>query len=476
VNQKILVEQIISRKKKILSEIKPQNQENKILVVDDDQSIRKTLSNYLKKLNYEVYSAENGLKGIEIAKIELPDLVITDIKMPEADGFEVLKKVKEIDSHIHVIMMTAFDDMHSTVKAMQQGAYDYIDKPLEIDKLKITINRALENKRMSEKLDSFISDETEQYKLENTLIGKASSMKGVYKKIGQTSSSRVTVLIEGESGTGKELVARAIHYSGITKDNPFIPVNCTALTESLLESELFGHVKGSFTGSIRDKKGKFELADKGTIFLDEISEISPNLQVQLLRVLQQKEFERVGGETLIPMKARIIAATNKDLHQLVQDGKFREDLYFRLKVVSINLPPLRERLEDIPLLVSHFLAKINKELHKNVTKVPKESMTMLENHYWVGNVRELENTLMQAVVLSSDDILNKENVLLRKLEPGEIKGDGVQFITLAESEKNHIKKVLIAVKWDKNKAHKILGISLPTLYSKIENYKLSPFN
>lgn len=451
-----------------------QNTKDKILVIDDDQSIRKTLSSYLKKLNYEVYSAENGIQGIEIAKSELPDLVITDIKMPEADGFEVLKRVKEIDSHIHVIMITAFDDMHSTVKAMQQGAYDYIEKPLEIDKLKITINRALENKRMSEKLSSFILDESDEYKLENTLIGKSSSMKKVYKKIGQTSSSRVTVLIEGESGTGKELVARAIHYSGITKDNPFIPVNCTALTESLLESELFGHVRGAFTGSIRDKKGKFELAEKGTIFLDEISEISPNLQVQLLRVLQQKEFERVGGETLIPMKARIIAATNKDLHKLVQEGKFREDLYFRLKVVSINLPPLRERLEDIPLLVSHFLTKINKELHKNVTKVPDEVMEMLQNHYWVGNVRELENTLMQAVVLSSDDVLNKENILLRKPETGEI-NEGVNFITLAENERNHIKSMLDAVKWDKNKAHKILGISLPTLYSKIETYKLSPF-
>src|SRR3990170_2117332 len=244
----ILVEQVNCRRKKILSEIKSQNEENKILVIDDDKSILKTLTSYLRKLNYEVYSAENGLEGIDIAKKERPDLVITDIKMPGADGFEVLERIKEINNHIHVIMITAFDDMHSTVKAMQRGAYDYIEKPLEIDKLKITINRALENKRMSEKLSSFISDE-------------------VYKKIGQTSSSRVTVLIEGESGTGKELVARAIHYSGITKDNPFIPVNCTALTESLLESELFGHVKGSFTGSIRDKKGKFELAEKGTIFI-----------------------------------------------------------------------------------------------------------------------------------------------------------------------------------------------------------------
>lgn len=452
------------------------NSSFKILVIDDDQSIRKTLTGYLKKLNYDVYSAANGIEGIELANSELPDLVITDIKMPEADGFEVLKKVKEIDSRIHVIMMTAFDDMHSTVKAMQHGAYDYIEKPLEIDKLKNTIQRALEDKKMSENLSSFISDDPDQFNLKNTIIGKAASMKEVYKKIGQTCTSRVTVLIEGESGTGKELVARAIHYSGITEEKPFTPVNCTALSESLLESELFGHVKGAFTGSVRDKKGKFELADKGTIFLDEISEISPNLQVQLLRILQEKEFERVGGESLIPMKARIIAATNKDLNRLVREGKFRQDLYFRLKVVSILLPPLRERLEDIPLLVSHFLAKINKELHKNVTKVPDEVMEMLKSNFWVGNVRELENTLMQAVVLCSDDVLKKETILLRKTDQADVNGDGVKFITLAENERIHIKNILDAVKWDKNKAHKILGISLPTLYSKIENYKLSPFD
>jgi len=470
----------------MVSETKSPHVGNKILVIDDDESIRKTLTSYLKKLNFDIYSANNGLDGIELAGVEHPDLVISDIKMPGADGFEVLKKVKEIDSHIQVIIISALDDMHSTVKGMQQGAYDYIEKPLEIDKLKIIINRALENKKISEQLASFISTEAEEYQLENTLIGKTPIMKDVYKLIGQTTSSRVTVLIEGESGTGKELVARAIHYSGITKNQPFVPVNCTALTESLLESELFGHVKGAFTGSIRDKKGKFELAGEGTIFLDEISEISHNLQVKLLRILQQKEFERVGGESVIPMKARIIAATNKDLNALVREGKFREDLYFRLKVVSLKLPPLRDRIEDIPLLVSHLLLKINKELHKNVTKIPKEVMEMLANHYWVGNVRELENTLMQAVVLSTDDVLNKENILLSKVRKPEpldlayrqagIKEEGVQFITLSENERNHIKKVLDAVQWDKNKAHKILGISLPTLYSKIETYKLSPFN
>ncbi len=446
----------------------------KILVVDDDQSIRDTLSSYLKRQEYDVYSAENGVEALEISKKINPDLIITDVRMPEMNGLELLSKVKEIDSHIQVIMISAFDDMQSTVRAMQNGAYDYIEKPLEIDKLKLRIKRALENKRLSSRLESLIPSDYKEYKIENTLIGKTPEIKEVYKKIGQVSSSRVTVLIQGESGTGKELVAKSIHYCGITNDQPFIAVNCTALTESLLESELFGHVKGAFTGSIRDKKGKFELAGEGSIFLDEISEISPNLQVKLLRVLQEREFERVGGETLIPMRARIIAATNKNLSKLVEDGKFREDLYYRLKVVSVDIPPLRERVEDIPTLVQHFLSKIKTELHKNVNKVPDDVMEMLKSHEWIGNVRELENTLMQAVVLSSDDVLTKENILLRKSEP--VNKESISFLnsSLADMEKMHIKAVLDSVNWDKQKAYKILGISVPTLYSKIEKYNLEP--
>ena len=444
----------------------------KILVVDDDKSIRDTLSNYLKRQDFDVYSAENGKSALEITKRVSPDLIITDVRMPEMDGIELLKNVKDIDSHIQVIIISAFDDMQSTVKAMQNGAYDYIEKPLEIDKLKIRINRALENKKLSNHLDALIPANYKEYKIENTLIGKTPEMKNVYKLIGQVSSSRVTTLIEGESGTGKELVAKSVHYCGITKDHPFIAVNCTALTESLLESELFGHVKGAFTGSIKDKKGKFELAGEGTIFLDEISEISPNLQVKLLRVLQEREFERVGGESLIPMRARIIAATNKHLSDLVRDGKFREDLYYRLRVVSIDIPPLRDRTEDIPFLVKHFLRKINTELHKNVNKVPEDVMELLKSHNWVGNVRDLENTLMQAIVLSSDDVLTKENILLRKSEPTSNSNYSFLTLSLEEIEKKHIEAVLKSLNWDKQKAHKILGISLPTLYSKIEKYNI----
>ena len=444
----------------------------KILVVDDDKSIRETLTNYLKRQNFEVTSAENGKIALEIVKRKNPDLIITDVRMPEMNGIDLLKNVKEIDSHIQVIIISAFDDMQSTVQAMQNGAYDYIEKPLEIDKLKIRIQRAFENKKLSNHLEALIPSGFEESNIENTLIGKTPGMKKVYKLIGQVSSSRVTTLIQGESGTGKELVAKSIHYCGITKQLPFIAVNCTALTESLLESELFGHVKGAFTGSVRDKKGKFELAAEGTIFLDEISEISPNLQVKLLRVLQEREFERVGGESLIPMRARIIAATNKNLSELVNQGKFREDLYYRLRVVSIDIPPLRERIKDIPLLVKHFLSKINTELHKSVNKVPKDVMELLTNHNWIGNVRDLENTLMQAIVLSSDDVLTKENILLRQTEPAIITNYDYLNLSIEEVEKLHIESVLKFLNWDKQKAHKILGISLPTLYSKIEKYSI----
>ncbi|MGE5430333.1 MAG: sigma-54-dependent transcriptional regulator [Syntrophomonadaceae bacterium] len=443
----------------------------RILIIDDDESIRKTITNYLKKQGYETLSANDGISGVEMAEKEQIDLVISDIRMPGLSGLEVLDKVKAMDDHVQVILITAHDDMQSTVLAMQKGAYDYIEKPLEIERLKVAVKRALENKKLSEQLSSFLTIESSEYSLENNIVGKTSEMKEVYKKIGQVSSSKVTVLISGESGTGKELVARSVHYMGITKSYPFVAVNCTALSESLLESELFGHVKGSFTGAMRDKKGKFELAGEGTIFLDEISEVSPQLQVKLLRVLQAREFERVGGELSIPMKARIIAATNKDLTALVNEGKFREDLYYRLKVVDIEIPPLRKRAEDIPLLVNHFLGKINAELHKNVNKVPEDVMEMLKHHEWTGNVRELENTLMQAVVLTQGDVLLRENVLIGKSENAPRDGYS-DTLSLAEVEKIHIKRVLSANNWNKQRTAEVLQISVPTLYSKIDQYKI----
>jgi DNA-binding NtrC family response regulator len=443
-----------------------------ILIIDDDESFGETLEIFLSDMKCRVLRANNGRAGLDIIEMEHPDLVITDYKMPILNGLEVLKRIKEIDLNIQVIMLTAFEDMDSTIKAMQLGAYDYVEK-LELERIKAITRRALESKKLSERLVTAISEDSSDYELENSLVGSTKAMKEIYKKIGKISSTRVNVLIQGESGTGKELITKIIHYTGITHNQPFIAVNCTALSESLLESELFGHVKGAFTGAIRDKKGKFELAEEGTIFLDEISEISANLQVKLLRVLQEREFERVGGELSIPMKARIVSASNKNLAEWVKQGKFREDLYYRLKVFTIEIPPLRERKEDIPKLVVHFLKKINKELHKNVWKVPYEVMEILQSHEWVGNVRELENTLLQAVVLAKGDVLEKEYILLKRDEIELEEAVDKSNLSLATIEKSHIKLVLDQVNWDKQVAAKVLGIAKTTLYNKIEAYGLT---
>jgi DNA-binding NtrC family response regulator len=444
-----------------------------ILIIDDDESFGESLEIYLSELDYKIIRATDGRTGISLLETEHPDLVITDLKMPGSDGIEVLKKSKEVDESIPVVMITAYDDMETTIKAMQYGAYDYIEKSLELERIKAIVKRALESKSLSDRLVISISQDTQEFNLENSLIGKTPVMKDIVKNIGKIANNKVNVLIQGESGTGKELITKIIHYTGPTRNQPFIAVNCTALSENLLESELFGHVKGSFTGAIKEKKGKFELAGEGTIFLDEISEISPNLQVKLLRVLQEREFERVGGETTIPLKARVVAASNRVLEHLVADGSFREDLYYRLKVFTIDVPPLRERRDDIPGLVVHFLKKINKELHKNVWKIPYDVMEFLQRHDWVGNVRELENTLLQAVVLAKGDVLEKEYILVKDARSQ--KNGDVDYTTmsLAELEKRHIKLVLDAVNWDKLQASKILGIAKTTLYNKIENYGIT---
>jgi DNA-binding NtrC family response regulator len=444
-----------------------------ILIIDDDVSFGESLEIFLSEYDYNILRATDGSMGIKMLESEHPDLVITDLKMPGSDGIDVLKKSKEIDENIPVVLITAFDDMETTIKAMQLGAYDYIEKSLELERIKAIVKRALESKSLSDRLVIAFTEDSKEFSLENSLIGKTPEMKEIVKNVGKISSNRVNVLIQGESGTGKELITKIIHYTGITKRHPFIPVNCTALSENLLESELFGHVKGSFTGAIRDKKGKFELAGEGTIFLDEISEISPNLQVKLLRVLQEREFEKVGGEAAIPLRARLVTASNRNLEQMVKEGTFREDLYYRLKVFTIDIPPLRERRDDIPGLVVHFLKKINKELHKNIWKIPYDVMEMLQRHDWIGNVRELENTLLQAVVLAKGDVLEKEFILLK--ETSHLR-DGTfndSRLSLAEVEKRHIKLVLDAVEWDKREASRILGIAKTTLYNKIETYGLT---
>ncbi|MDD3034674.1 MAG: sigma-54 dependent transcriptional regulator [Bacteroidales bacterium] len=448
----------------------------KILIIDDDKLVRKVFKMTLMKEGYDIIEAEDGPTGLQLIRSEHPDLTLTDYQMPGMNGIEVLAEIRKTKTNMPVIILTAFGDVVLTIKAIQLGAFDFLEKPVSPDLLRSTIKSALDSVNRSNKLVGVIKKEIPiDTTLEHSiLVGKTAKMKDIFKSIGLISMNKVNVLIQGETGTGKELIARLIHYSGITRSEPLVVVNCSALTETLLESELFGHVKGAFTDSIRDKKGKFELAGEGTIFLDEISEISHNTQVKLLRVIQELEFEKVGGETPIPMKARIIAATNKSLEKLIQEGKFREDLYYRLKVFTIDMPPLRERKDDINDLVIHFLYKLNKRFNRNVTKIGDGVIEMLQQHNWSGNVRELENTILQAMIVAKNDVLEKENIsLINRFEGDQEKSDSKEIIvSLAEVEKAHIKRVLDLVNWNKLEASQILDISRPTLNAKIEKYNL----
>jgi len=448
----------------------------KILIIDDDKLVRKVFKMTLMKEGYDIIEAEDGPTGLQLIRSEHPDLTLTDYQMPGMNGIEVLAEIRKSKTNMPVIILTAFGDVVLTIKAIQLGAFDFLEKPVSPDLLRSTIKSALDSVNRSNKLVGVIKKEIPiDTTLEHSiLVGKTAKMKDIFKSIGLISMNKVNVLIQGETGTGKELIARLIHYSGITRSEPLVVVNCSALTETLLESELFGHVKGAFTDSIRDKKGKFELAGEGTIFLDEISEISHNTQVKLLRVIQELEFEKVGGETPIPMKARIIAATNKSLEKLIQEGKFREDLYYRLKVFTIDMPPLRERKDDINDLVIHFLYKLNKRFNRNVTKIGDGVIEMLQQHNWSGNVRELENTILQAMIVAKNDVLEKENIsLINRFEGDQEKSDSKEIIvSLAEVEKAHIKRVLDLVNWNKLEASQILDISRPTLNAKIEKYNL----
>jgi DNA-binding NtrC family response regulator len=440
----------------------------RILVVDDDATARRSLERFLTQIGHTVTLASDGNDALLAVASEHPQLVLTDIYMPGMTGLDLQAKIRELDPATTLIVMTGRDDMPTTVRAMQQGAYDYLTKPIDLERLEKLLQHVERSMDLSEKLSTIVDERAKDYLFENVLIGRTPSMMEIYKTIGSITNSKVTVLITGESGTGKELIVRAIHFNSPWKSEPFIAVNCTALTESLLESELFGHTKGSFTGAIADKKGKFELAREGTIFLDEIGEISPKIQVMLLRVLQERVFERVGGNQTIPMQARIVAATNRDLDEEVRKGRFREDLFYRLNVVSIHVPPLRERKDDIPILVQHLLGRINAALHTNVKKVSGSAMKTILEHSWPGNVRELENILTRAVVLAKDEWLD-ESVLPNPdaIRPSDSAAPYNWKRSLAEVEKEHIAAVLTAVGGNRTEAARILGISKPTLYAKL---------
>jgi DNA-binding NtrC family response regulator len=463
----------------------------RVLVVDDDRSIRRTLEKFLLGEGYDVAVAADGREAIAAAAGA--DLVLLDLGLPGLDGFEVLAAIRAEPQPPPVVVITARDDMQSTVRAVQMGAYEYLVKPLDIDRIRLVVRRALESREASRTLLQLLQRESESFQVGN-IIGKSAPIREIYKQIGAVSTSRAPVLLIGESGTGKELVAKAIHYASADRDRPFVAVNCTAFARDLLESELFGHVRGAFTGAIADKPGRFELAGAGTLFLDEIAEIPVDLQAKLLRVIQERTFERVGDGRPVPLKARIIAATHRDLDDRVAGGVFREDLLYRLRVVEIRLPPLRERAEDIPLLVEGLLAKINRDVHRSVRYVAAETMEALARYPWPGNVRELENALTRAVVLAKDDVLDagllpmlsglsgpsgapasSGNPDSRSAPPAPAAPAAAPadpILPLREIERRHIARALAATDWNKRRTCALLEISRPTLDRKIDEYGL----
>jgi len=439
-----------------------------VLVIDDDPLIRKTLSSYLSEKGFEALVAEDGEEGLQKYEERIPDLVILDIRLPDVDGLEVLGRIREKNPNASIIIMTAYDDMKTTIEAIKSGAFEYLVKPLDYVELDLTIDKAFQIRSLEDKVSYLLEEKQKEYTIDN-IIGRSVKMREVFKLIGSVANTRTNVLIQGESGTGKELVAKATHYNSPYRGEPFIVINCSAITDTLLESELFGHVKGAFTDAVYETKGKFEIAGKGTLFLDEIGDISANLQSKLLRVIETRDFMKVGGEKILKTEARIIAATNQDLKKLIEIGKLREDLYYRLKVVEIALPPLRDRKEDIPELVAYLLEKINRDLRKNVRKVPPEVMKTMMNLPWEGNVRELENALIRAVILAKGDVILDENLAL---EIGDKKLYPKQLVPLKEVEKDYIQHVLKATKSNKTRTSQILQITRPTLDKKIKEYKL----
>jgi DNA-binding NtrC family response regulator len=445
-----------------------------VLVVDDDEITCNLLEEVLSKEGYAVEKALNGNEAIEKGTKKSYEVVLTDIKMAGVDGMEVLHTYRQKSPETIVVMMTAFGSIETAIGAIKEGAYDYVSKPFKLDEIKLTIRRALEQKRLTEENQFYRQELITKYKLEN-IVGRTPAMLQVYKTIARVADSRSTVLITGESGTGKELIARAIHFNSSRAAMAFVAVDCGSLAETLLESELFGHVRGAFTGAVVNKKGLFEEADGGSCFLDEVGDIGLAMQAKLLRVLQEHEIKKVGSIDTIKIDVRIVAATNKNLEELVEEKKFREDLFYRLNVVTIHLPPLRERAEDIPLLADHFLRKYVEENKKTVSRISPEAMDLLLVYSWPGNVRELENVIERSVTLSHRSVILPDD-LPRRIR-AEKKEDSIQalpsHIPLAELEKLYIQKILEETGGNKKKAADILGIDRRTLYRMAARYGLS---
>jgi two-component system response regulator AtoC len=383
-----------------------------ILIVDDEKLLLKSLKKALSKDGYRIITATNGRDALNYFEKNFPDLILLDVKLPDIDGMQVLKKIKEIDSNSAIIVMTAFSGIKGAVEAIRLGAYDYIAKPFDIEALEFIIARCLEAQKIVAEVNQIRSTKKEEYSFDRIITNDPRMKQLIELSKRVATNSQSTILILGESGTGKELFANAIHYSGPRSNNPVVTVNCAALAESVLESELFGHEKGAFTGAVKQKKGMFEMADGGTLFLDEIGEISQKTQVKLLRFLEEKKIQRVGGTESIEVDVRIIAATNKDLLEEIREGRFREDLYYRLNVICISVPPLRERRGDVPLLVSHFINDYNKMLNKNIRNYDDKALAVLLDYDWPGNIRELRNVIERTALLSDGELITTADIPL----------------------------------------------------------------
>ena len=439
----------------------------RVLVVDDEQMVCLALRNWLEEENYLAHAVEDGPQAIAALREENWDIVLLDLRMPGMDGMEVLKQIKEIAPHTVVIMMTAYASIAGAVQAMKEGAYDYIVKPLDVEQLTLMLKRIVEHQQLITENILLRKRLTEQYEFED-IIGRSEPMQEVFEMIKAVTDTNATVLVTGETGTGKELVARAIHSNSSQRYGPFVATSCGALPETLLESELFGYEKGAFTGADRTKKGRFELANGGTLFLDEVGDISMKTQIKLLRVLQEKSFRRLGGTNSIEVDVRLISATNRDLVAAIEEDSFRSDLYYRLNVVSIHLPPLRERKDDIPLLAAHFMNKYNVEFNKKFDRVARKAMDFMMDYHWPGNVRELENVIERAIVIDQGPEVSVRHLPFCNVEM--VPTDEPQ--SLQEVERLHIERMLDRNNWNIARTARLLNIDRTTLHKKVKKFGL----
>ncbi len=442
-----------------------------ILLIDDDDSLRRVMEYSLAEAGYRIQAAASGEEGLRLLEKEIFDAVVTDITMPGMSGMEVLARVHERDERLPVVVITAYGTIESAVLAMRKGAFDYITKPFNRDELRLTLDKALRMRRLEKENAELRAEVTDRYRFES-IIGVSEKIKEVLVLAGRVASSSASVLITGESGTGKELLAKGIHYNSSRSEGPFVAVNCAAIPENLIESELFGHVKGAFSGAVKDREGKFESAAGGTLFLDEIGDLRVDLQAKILRALQERQVDRVGGNRPIDLDVRVIAATNKDIERAVKEGGFREDLYYRLSVVTLHTPPLRERRDDIPLLIDHFLKKYNPGAEP---RFDAGALSAMKAYGWPGNVRELENVIERACVLKRGDVMTLadlpeklkkektavENIILNLPDDG---------ISLEDLEKSLIVKALERHRGNQTRAAEYLGITRPTLIYRMEKY------